>query len=696
MIELKNINIKFQDELINNGSLIIPDNKITSIIGPSGSGKTTLLYLLGMISGFNNYDYSFDNHKVNLKDESQLVSFRKNRISYIFQDNSLIENVSVGDNIVLFGKIAGIDLKKEEIQSYLDFVGLNVRSDVYPKQLSGGEKQRLAIACALVKNPDLIIADEPTSSLDSNNEDKILKLFLKIAKLGKKVVIATHNKNLADNSHVIYEIEDKKIKCVKGRELIETSPSNEQVHKRKKIKLKPSFFVSFIKKSYKKTKFQKIFMIILCAIAVSFSAVTSSFGNEYVENQETLMDTISEKEIFLVNQTAPLSVIIDVDENISISNEEYEKIEKIVEIDKTYKYYEFRSSGYNVLEDEPFTMGNIDITIDKENFSYVFDANSEEGFDTYSVVPYYFEQNIVNRLKKEYDTTNQEKNRIYLSPALANALGINENTQKVEITLNLAIPVKLYETEMNVGEEDSKYEIDIDLSVVSYQTFEVDGILNDDYINKYSNSGENIIFMSYESMEEIRTEAIANNSNVSFDNSKDWSPSAYVLYANSFNEVQSIIDKVKNLNPNFKTINQYQDVESMNNLIDNTKNTAFIVVVVILAIIFLLMAIIQVNSIISRRYEFAILKANGLSKFELIKLVIYESLMFIISTFIFATIFSLAIIHIINSLFAFAVVSFSYSIMVHIIIVSSLSVIIPTVIASNLVNKFKPAIIIRN
>lgn len=696
MIELKNINIKFQDELINNGSLIIPDNKITSIIGPSGSGKTTLLYLLGMISGFNNYDYSFDNHKVNLKDESQLVSFRKNRISYIFQDNSLIENVSVGDNIVLFGKIAGIDLKKEEIQSYLDFVGLNVRSDVYPKQLSGGEKQRLAIACALVKNPDLIIADEPTSSLDSNNEDKILKLFLKIAKLGKKVVIATHNKNLADNSHVIYEIEDKKIKCVKGRELIETSPSNEQVHKRKKIKLKPSFFVSFIKKSYKKTKFQKIFMIILCAIAVSFSAVTSSFGNEYVENQETLMDTISEKEIFLVNQTAPLSVIIDVDENISISNEEYEKIEKIVEIDKTYKYYEFRSSGYNVLENEPFTMGNIDITIDKENFSYVFDANSEEGFDTYSVVPYYFEQNIVNRLKKEYDTTNQEKNRIYLSPALANALGINENTQKVEITLNLAIPVKLYETEMNVGEEDSKYEIDIDLSVVSYQTFEVDGILNDDYINKYSNSGENIIFMSYESMEEIRTEAIANNSNVSFDNSKDWSPSAYVLYANSFNEVQSIIDKVKNLNPNFKTINQYQDVESMNNLIDNTKNTAFIVVVVILAIIFLLMAIIQVNSIISRRYEFAILKANGLSKFELIKLVIYESLMFIISTFIFATIFSLAIIHIINSLFAFAVVSFSYSIMVHIIIVSSLSVIIPTVIASNLVNKFKPAIIIRN
>ena len=91
-------------------------------------------------------------------------------------------------------------------------------------------------------------------------------------------------------------------------------------------------------------------MIILCAIAVSFSAVTSSFGNEYVENQETLMDTISEKEIFLVNQTAPLSVIIDVDENISISNEEYEKIEKIVEIDKTYKYYEFRSSGYNVLK----------------------------------------------------------------------------------------------------------------------------------------------------------------------------------------------------------------------------------------------------------------------------------------------------------------------------------------------------------
>ena len=111
------------------------------------------------------------------------------------------------------------------------------------------------------------------------------------------------------------------------------------IKEKNKIK-KLSFFVSFIKSSY---KISKIFMIILCN-SVSFSAVTSSFGNEYVENQETLMDTISEKEIFLVNQTAPLPVIIDVDENISISNEEYEKIEKIVEIDKTYKYYEFGSS----------------------------------------------------------------------------------------------------------------------------------------------------------------------------------------------------------------------------------------------------------------------------------------------------------------------------------------------------------------
>ena len=189
MITIKNINIEFDRMIISNAEVTIADSSITAITGKSGSGKTSLLYLLGLISSNSSYEYTFDGNVIDLNSDSQISQFRKSKISYIFQDNTLIDSLSVKENIDLVSRIAGRPATDAEIEAYLRFVELDIDSSIYPKKLSGGEQQRVAVACAIAKNPDLIIADEPTSALDRHNADIIIRILQKYAHgCGKKVV----------------------------------------------------------------------------------------------------------------------------------------------------------------------------------------------------------------------------------------------------------------------------------------------------------------------------------------------------------------------------------------------------------------------------------------------------------------------------------------------------------------------------
>jgi len=147
MITLENINIKFDKQLIENGSIIIPNGKITSIIGESGAGKTSILYLIGLISSNMGYRYNFDGKELNLNSDDEISEIRKKKIGYIFQDNNLVETLNIRDNIKLSATIAGLNIDDKEVNDYLKFVKLSNKEECYPRQLSGGERQRVAIAC---------------------------------------------------------------------------------------------------------------------------------------------------------------------------------------------------------------------------------------------------------------------------------------------------------------------------------------------------------------------------------------------------------------------------------------------------------------------------------------------------------------------------------------------------------------------
>ena len=186
MINLTHVNIKFAEPVIADGDIAVPAGKITAITGPSGSGKTTLLYCLGLISSNKDYEYLFDGEQVNVSDDEMKGAVRKSRIGYIFQDKNLNDSLTVKENI------------------------------------------RLMAICALAKDPDLIIADEPTSSLDAANTELVMSLFREIAyERGKMVVIATHDPVIYEQADVIYRIEGKKINAVKGAELLHCTVEDE-------------------------------------------------------------------------------------------------------------------------------------------------------------------------------------------------------------------------------------------------------------------------------------------------------------------------------------------------------------------------------------------------------------------------------------------------------------------------------------
>ena len=225
MIQLKHINIKFKEPVIVDSELTVPAGKITALTGPSGSGKTTLLYCLGLISSNKDYLYYFGDERIEVSDDEAKGAVRKTRIGYIFQENNLIDNLTVWENIRLAATLAGEANDDKTIEQLIGLVGMPEKLGDYPKQLSGGEQQRLAVVCALAKDPDLIIADEPTSALDAANTELVLSLFRTIAyERGKTVAIATHDPVVYEQADVIYHIADKKINLEKGSTTEEEKP----------------------------------------------------------------------------------------------------------------------------------------------------------------------------------------------------------------------------------------------------------------------------------------------------------------------------------------------------------------------------------------------------------------------------------------------------------------------------------------
>lgn len=201
MIDIKDIKKSFGNLQVLKGiDLHINKGQIVSIVGPSGAGKTTLLQIIGTLDKPDSGSIIVDGIDVNTLNAKKISDFRNQHIGFVFQFHQLLPEFTALENIMIPAYIAGKSNKeaKKRAQELLDFMGLSDRASHKPNELSGGEKQRVAVARALVNNPAVILADEPSGSLDSKNKAELHQLFFDLRdQFGQTFVIVTHDEELA-------------------------------------------------------------------------------------------------------------------------------------------------------------------------------------------------------------------------------------------------------------------------------------------------------------------------------------------------------------------------------------------------------------------------------------------------------------------------------------------------------------------
>ena len=223
LIKISNLNKSFENlkkiNVLKKVSYKFKKGKIYSIIGPSGSGKSTLLNLLSLIDRPSSGLIMIDDHNINFNDLQSNDLIRANKIGIIYQQDNLLSDFTALENIYMASLAAGNskELSLSKAKSLLGIVGLSSRFDHFPSQLSGGEKQRVSIARALINNPQIILADEPTGSLDLNTAKGIFELLKNQINSNRLIIFATHNRFFANKADCLLEIVNGNIKTVNDR-----------------------------------------------------------------------------------------------------------------------------------------------------------------------------------------------------------------------------------------------------------------------------------------------------------------------------------------------------------------------------------------------------------------------------------------------------------------------------------------------
>lgn len=215
MIEIRNINKSYDSLQVLKGiSLDIVPGEIVSIVGPSGAGKTTLLQIIGSLDRPNSGQVKYDNTDIFSLKDAQLARFRNENIGFVFQFHQLLPEFTLLENVAMPALIGGVKRSDayKRTKELIAYLGLKDRENHRPAELSGGERQRAAVARALINKPKVVLADEPSGSLDSKNRQELHKLFFDLRRdMNQTFVIVTHDESLAADCDRIVQMRDGQI-----------------------------------------------------------------------------------------------------------------------------------------------------------------------------------------------------------------------------------------------------------------------------------------------------------------------------------------------------------------------------------------------------------------------------------------------------------------------------------------------------
>jgi ABC-type lipoprotein export system ATPase subunit len=195
---------------LRNIDLEVKEGEFVTIMGPSGAGKSTLLYIIGMLDSPSSGEYCFYDKKVHILTEKQLTELHKNHIGFVFQSYHLIDDLTVYENLetpLLYKKVKGSE-RKGKVADMLDRFRIVAKKDLFPNQLSGGQQQKVAVARAVITEPRLILADEPTGNLNTKEGEEIMELFKELNQHGTTILQVTHSEKNASYSRRIINLLD--------------------------------------------------------------------------------------------------------------------------------------------------------------------------------------------------------------------------------------------------------------------------------------------------------------------------------------------------------------------------------------------------------------------------------------------------------------------------------------------------------
>ena len=432
MINLKNINVSFgQNIVFHQTKFTAKDGLLTIIAGESGSGKSTLL---NTILFHHDCSYLYNDKDISNLDKEEKNLFIQQKVGIVYQLPAFLPSLSIKDHITMYIELYQIKNLHKEWSAVLDIHSL---LDKYPAQLSGGEKTRISLYLALLKEPEILILDEPTASLDKDNKLTVLHLLKEYAhKWHKTVIVSTHDQFIIDEADDLYQIIDQKLHHIKVSEdtAIQEIKENKKVHYANLNK-----YVKHIRRRYK--LYYKILMLLL-GCTIGFLMISLSLNNSSISQAKEMIDDMASKELFVYKPLSDHIAYSYSDSEYPITEKELETIKNVNGIERVEWRFSTSASLLSTLfttEENYAKQINNNEAFGKElSTIQAYDTNvllNEQSFNAYKQNTYIDDYNYDNAIMKTYHDTG-----VYISKDLFDEL-FNSNVNDPYITFKLMIPL---------------------------------------------------------------------------------------------------------------------------------------------------------------------------------------------------------------------------------------------------------------
>ena len=617
MFEIRNLSLSFAGRrLLEPTDLIFERGKVYTIYGKSGVGKSSLLNKIGLLSATDpSVSYFFDGKEIDIENKKSVSVFIAEEVAFVFQGRNLINDLTVFENLRL--ALNFYDLSPDEIESKIDTVlaDLQISSlkHAYPEDLSGGEEQRVAIARALVTGKTLILADEPTSSLDKENREKVSALLIDLAhKYHKIVLIVSHDEAMIAIGDVQLHFKDHKLV---GNCLILNSDEGIKDSK----KWSSCFSSSHTKLSVLKHRrpFLPRLLAFFIALVVAIAVTSINFQSLFADKYHQLVNNSLENGFLVINDSLHLQTTKVLDDFLSFDKEEITSISTSQNIQTVKPYMEFLSLGMTFDNSKDYSQL-------QKNFqpTLTIDGQTRNLTRNFSIQPLY-QTNTTQRQIEYFDRSNEKG--IYLSEQFISDEKLPNIVSGTTVTLTFYIPISLYES--SIEKEGNILKGDGDLFVKVDKTYPVLGIVKKSYPFEYSPHG-NTLFMNISEMEELQNEAIQQHpmTKMALDGFplKSWMPSAIHVLLKDSGAIPEELSRIRAISSQITILSSYENYEEFNKGLTYIRQFLMLLSLVLLILVIAVLSFVFFLLNRPRRFEVGILKSLGYSTQNIVWLFLKE------------------------------------------------------------------------